>query len=564
LEFFEHGILEGQRFLTNFPSSRQKASVAELLGDLYRERGEGDRITVTPFLTKSLDYYQQAEDIHEGESEFAVPPLSLLTKQGDVQMSLGKYTEAEALYQQVLASARLTSGTPEVITKLAKSLLRQGKFHESAKLLERLLDDYVLTEEQESRALYILGDDYYESKRYDVMMDAYGRAVQLEDLVAADEDMDPMRAHMRITNFLYFAQGKYDDAIRQYEAALKKYPYGRYRFRALYCLGKAYAAKNDLGEAARYFSTLISENAEMKYVDPAYLKDTYFKLGRIYFQMKDYPKAVRAYNSLLDRYPRDPLAATVFERIGDCYAQLALWAKAEESYWKVLNDYPEAPNWSMTVLKLGALKERLSDFTGAAEVYDRVQRRDPGDPLAAEGEYRRIEMGLKQAVTEGGSAGQRRYQSILDDARDAQLAYPDDVRFFSQEGIAAYSLKDFTAAADSLMKYLDKAGDLEKIPHNTFLLGDSLYRLGSYEEAAAALQKRVDQPGDKEERANALFLMARCYKQMGRLDDAILSLDEILTRHPDSPFVPEASAERSRLDWSNRNTEYLQGVSSNP
>lgn len=564
MELLDHGIREGEKFLERFPDSKRSASTLETLGDLYLERGIRDRVTQTAFFVKSLDNYHKAQEFHRADILLPVAPASLLSKQADVRMALGQYQEAEILYQQVLSSAQLASGTADVTIKLGRALVRQGKYPESAKTLERQLENSVLTERQESHALYLLGDAYYESKRYDMMMDAYSKALRLEGFVPTDEDIDPMRAQMRITNYLYFAQGKYKEAIEQYEEILKKYPQGRYRFRTIYCLGQAYAAQNNLNEAARYFTMLIGENPELRYVDPAFLKDAYYKLGRIYFQKKDYPKAIKAYEALLDRYPGDVLSPLVLERQGDCYAQLALYAIADKVYRKVLDEFPESSNWSLTALKLGQLKENISEFVEAAEVYARIKRRDPNDPLGPEAEYRRLEMELRIARTELGVAAERRFASVLRDARQSQSEYPGEVRFHSQEGLAAYSLDDFPAAVSALLKYLDEAGDLEKIAHCTFLLGDALFRLGNYREAAETLQQRVQMEGTEDERAHALFLLALCEKRLDEFDKAVKTLDELLTSHPSSSFISEASAEKRRLEWSMRNVGYLQGASSSP
>ncbi|HNT34795.1 MAG TPA: tetratricopeptide repeat protein, partial [bacterium] len=536
----------------------------ELLGDLYHQCGLRDRVERSKYFTSALEKYQKAGEYHKADPLLPFVPATLLSKEGDVRMDLGQYPEAQDLYQQVLASARLASGTVEATIKLGRSLLRQGKFSESAKVLERQLEGSVLTEQQESRACYLLGDAYYESKRYDMMMEAYGRALRLEEYVAADEDIDPMRAHMRMTNFLYLAQGKYKEAVAQYEEILKKYPQGRYRFRTIYYLGQAYSAMNNLNEAARYFTMLIGENPELRYVDPAFLKDAYFKLGRIHFQKKDYPKAIKAYEALMERYPDDPLVPSILERQGDCYAQLALYAKAEEVYLQVLDNFPESSNWSLTALKAGQLKENLSEFAAASEFYARIKRRDPSDPLCTESEYRRLEMELRMAQTEPGVAAERRFASVLRDAVQAQSEYPDEIRFYAQQGVAAYSLKDFSTAADAFVKYLDQSGDLERIPRCTFLLGDALLQLERHQEAADILQKRIEMEGDDDERAHALFLLAVCQKKLNEFDKAIVTLNELLTSHPSSSFIPEASAEKSRLEWSSRNVGYLQGTSQAP
>ena len=152
---------------------------------------------------------------------------------------------------------------------------------------------------------------------------------------------------------------------------------------------------------------------------------------------------------------------------------------------------------------------------------------------------------------------ERRYRSVLEDAAKAYQKYPEDVRFLRQTGTAAYLLKQYALASESLQRYVDETGDPDSLAHCLFMLGDSLYRQEKFQEATQALRNCLATEGPPEEHAHALYLIAMCSKRTKSYEDAVQTLDRLMTNYPNSAFIPEASVEKARLQWKASNSEYL-------
>lgn len=67
-----------------------------------------------------------------------------------------------------------------------------------------------------------------------------------------------------------------------------------------------------------------------------------FFLGDIYLKLHDYQKAIKSFQSYIDKYRRDELlTSSALIGIAACHEQLGQYAQAGEFYMKSAEDFPE-------------------------------------------------------------------------------------------------------------------------------------------------------------------------------------------------------------------------------
>ncbi len=82
-------------------------------------------------------------------------------------------------------------------------------------------------------------------------------------------------------------------------------------------------------------------------------------IGNIFYQYLDnYDEAARAYQKLLDSYPKYYMASFVQYRIGECYRQLKKYDQAIEAYQKVIKNYPKEWEAQAAKKRIEELKSR--------------------------------------------------------------------------------------------------------------------------------------------------------------------------------------------------------------
>ena len=134
------------------------------------------------------------------------------------------------------------------------------------------------------------------------------------------------RAHNNLAD-AYEKKGLYDEAIKEYQEALRLNP-GRSEF--YYNLGNVYYAKGLYEEA-------IKEYQEALRLDPGKI-DTYYNLGNVYDSKGLYDEAIEEYRQALRL---DPNNKDVHNNLGNVYEKIGLYDEAIKEYHQALRLDPQ-------------------------------------------------------------------------------------------------------------------------------------------------------------------------------------------------------------------------------
>lgn len=113
-----------------------------------------------------------------------------------------------------------------------------------------------------------------------------------------------------LKSFDLLKAGKYDDAIRGFNAMLAKYPQGNYSDNALYWTGESYNIKKEYASALTSYRTLLE-----KFPSSPKVPDALLKTGMILQDQKKTDQARAAYNRVIKEFPNSTSATQARSRL---------------------------------------------------------------------------------------------------------------------------------------------------------------------------------------------------------------------------------------------------------
>lgn len=113
-----------------------------------------------------------------------------------------------------------------------------------------------------------------------------------------------------LKSFDLLKAGKYDDAIRGFNAMLAKYPQGNYSDNALYWTGESYNIKKEFASALTSYRTLLE-----KFPSSPKVPDALLKTGMILQDQKKADQARAAYNRVIKEFPNSTSATQARSRL---------------------------------------------------------------------------------------------------------------------------------------------------------------------------------------------------------------------------------------------------------
>lgn len=272
---------------------------------------------------------------------------------------------------------------------------------------------------------------------------AYGRGVQLYNEKEYQEALKVFEISLNnpidlnIQSLCYFWKGECFFALKKYtEANLNYFKYletakvvksgSLYTSVAAanYGIGYSYLKKNEYGKAITYFETCIAElqaksgmsKDEKQYYDRVY-PDCLLRAGDCYITLKNYPKAINAYSTVISRkaagsdyalfqramiygldgkvndkikdletltntYGMSPYLDDALFETGDTYLKSERYENAILVFNRIINDFPNSRYVKNSHLKLGLIYFNTNRMANALDEYKIVATRYPKTPEA--------------------------------------------------------------------------------------------------------------------------------------------------------------------------------------
>ena len=171
----------------------------------------------------------------------------------------------------------------------------------------------------------------------------------------------------------YYAQGLYQQASGMYRLVLTGYPRSNVAAASLQGLVASLSqiGEYDLALEEQQKFLLALANAESEQGTNS------LAVGSIFFNQRDYEKALNQYSEFLEKHPDDPAAASALLNQGQCYYRLQYYDQAIETWQSLMTRFPSVPEAEDALYHIADTQFGLGRFDQAQKTYRRLQAQFP-------------------------------------------------------------------------------------------------------------------------------------------------------------------------------------------
>ncbi len=512
----------GTSYLQAYPSARRTALVLGMLGDLALERGQADR---------AASFYQQLT----GEFPYTNAAGQARRKLADALLAAGNPQGAVSLYTELLhpPSAEPQQdqpADPSLVLALGKAYSLAGDTKAAKKQLFSLLTRE-RSGERAAEAYTALGMIYKNEGATDIATSYFREAGNAAPGTAATREIAD----------LLFDSGQYDDALRQYTLLSKnsnnENERRNYDARAIV----ARLRTNDLAAANRDVAAF-----NKNYTDTG-TEIAMFELerGNVFFRQKDYPRALKSFQTVVSKYDDSPSAPAAMYWIGKVYEVTQRPQEAIKQFESLLSEHPQADIIQKALFSLGNIYYRAEQWDAAIKNYRLVTDAATPDPAL-------LPYAMSNLIETYETAGV--FDAALTLTRKYLERYPNAEDAFDKRikiGILYQRLGYYDQSVLHLQGLLDEAGsDLEG--EIRYYIAEANYYKGDYHQAILDFLKvpyLVTKKGKIDWTATSLYMSGQSYEKMGRFDQALTMYKQIIDRPGiDETFKTAARKEIDRVN----------------
>ncbi|MDD5691898.1 MAG: tetratricopeptide repeat protein [Candidatus Omnitrophica bacterium] len=362
----------------------------------------------------------------------------------------------------------------------------------------------------------------------------------------------------------YFYQARYPEALNILEGLLNDPGSRGFRDAVYFWIAEVHLKGNNYEKAAGFYESVIKEFPRSFYAPAAY-----YSLGWSLSLMERYDRAIKAFESLQEKFPNEPQGKDAAFKVIEClynlkqYSELKKKVKpcfklyandsqrlaylyfylAESDFY--LEDLEEARgNYLKSVKtanddKLGALAHlglawsdlKLKRYGEAEEAFKNIKQSDLDKKSV---DIMLLGQALLMFQTNRVYESKKIYDQLINAGSDPLIS----AQAYLGKGDALYNLAEYAAAAKVYKEGLDKI-DKKNVPAELvnklrYNLGLAYIKQGELGPAKEEIEKSTENSGDQEVRVEALSRIGDAYQDTGELTRAIEIYSKILKDHPDS------------------------------
>ncbi len=199
-----------------------------------------------------------------------------------------------------------------------------------------------------------------------------------------------------------YQEGKYKEAIREFEKLVKYFPKSKYAPEAQFYIGQAYEKLGDYYRAFKAYQKIIETYPYTSRVDEVISLE--YKIGNLYFVRSnkkrklidrfsfsdDNAKAIEIFQKVVENAPYSEYAPIAQFKLGLVYKRIKDYSNAEEAFKKLITNYPTSELVDDAIIQLAKVvseKERKVDYSQEAteEAIKRLKELSTLGELPSEG-----------------------------------------------------------------------------------------------------------------------------------------------------------------------------------
>ncbi len=533
---------------------------------------------------------------------------------------------AEGYFVKLLESHAGYASLPRVVVPLALIYMERGEYKSALDLLERAPDDpaclyyrgvcqrlsnrviasaqllkETLDNDSEKdwtdKALYEMGESYFQSKEYPLAYDSFRRLYK-------NELASPLRpfALFRM-GCVDFQNGNFEQAGLNWGQLVKEFPQTLSGPASQYLLAEISLRQGELAKAIPGFSALMTNDdytmdAQFKVIWSLAVQGQYdlaitkadhfikdFEWGELHAKvslikglcqmlMKKTDESLVTFQFIIDRYPNTsyfdkalylmavtmiqerryaevvthvygllkrapatptPWQAETYYWVAEAYYNIEQFELARQTYELVTKNYRSSPWVPGAMLGMAASLSRLGEYDAAADMQARA--RELSQEIGSADTK-------KAGVLDSADVffNKREYARASAFYEEFITKYPDDSRIeraLYQAGLALYRQEYFTDAIAKWSLLSTKYKNSRHAPDALFQTARTYFGLGQYNPAYQSFRKLTEMYPDSPLAKEALLQMGQCFYNAGDIPRAIEQYNAYLQKYPSDEKTTE-------------------------
>jgi TolA-binding protein len=561
-----------------FPQADRAAAATLYAGTCLYQAGDwraalerlGERLQAAPTDTTAMYWLglTQLKDNKPGEAEASLRKVLAAASDttlggdarlalGDTLVALGRTDEAADAYQSFVKDLPVHPRLRRGLYGAAALLHKMGRYNESEKLCDRLLEGSV-EDDLSSQALFLSGENRFLLKDYPAAVERYTTVAETR----ANSPEAPT-ARLQLAWIEYFG-GNHEAALLHLDRLDVRRADKAVAAEAVYLRGNCLLEMKDNDKAADAFGRFLAAPGPHR-------DDALLRLALAQSRTGKTAESIGRLAQLLREYPAGPLVPEAEYQLAEML--LAAGGREDEAiaHYQAFADkfagHRLAPyaafGLGLAQLKKGAADAAAATFTRVAEAY-------PQTDLAPQALYQKS-LALQKALRVDEATAVCR--TLLEKYPDHELAtvvtlslgtrlqtekkFDEAAAFFRPLADLARDARTREQAAYELAWSLQQAGKdreavdayralAEKFPGGAlaadawFQLAESTYQEKRYADAAALYEKVLAASRDGRLRDKALFRLGWCRRHEDKWPESAACFDRLVAETPASELVPEA------------------------
>ncbi len=286
-----------------------------------------------------------------------------------------------------------------------------------------------------------------------------------------------------------------DKSIHLYQKARIKYPNDQRIVKAYFELGNYYYELGFNFLALQEYQIIVG-----KYRGSLQAKESLFKIGRCYDNLKDPESARRAYFQFMCNYPKDPLVSDALLSIGNSLVEQGLYNKAIDIYEKAIREFADEDKVTTRArFNLAKTYVKMGDYRNAIQLFLKAREKCYSEQMRSEIEY--------------------------------------------QIGNCLYLLNEYQDAGNVLGNYLVNEQGGEFVENAGYLLGDCFYKQNNYLGAFQVFKKIIESYPQSNKVPKGIYCMGISQKAMNMQESAIKIFRNGIQAYPGDDYASKMALE---------------------
>lgn len=485
-----------------------------------------------------------------------------------------KYPEAEKIYTDLAATAKGHAAHSKWLVRLGLVAFLQQKYKETIAALEPALPN-ISGGDSVAEAQYLLGASQLGLDQTDAAVKAlnaslaanakwrqsdevllslaralgkqkkYPEAAAAAQRVIAEFPQSQVldQANYRLGEFA-FAAGDFAGAAGKYDVVVGKFPQSLFAPHALYGKALSLVKQGDQAKAIEALTTLITAHASHALVPQAHGIRATARQGT-----GDFKGALEDVTAYLKSNPKpddrsDALYVQALSQIG-----LKDHAAAAVTLDTILKENANYAGGDKVLYELAWAHKSAGKDAEAVATFAKLAKEKPESGFAAESLFH---IGQQEYADKKWAEAAKSYAAARDalpKAKEAAKDLPEKILY--KLGWSQFQLKQYEPSLASFKAQAEQFPGGPLIGDANFMIAENLFRQEKFEPALAAFEKAKGSPASNKDIEMLILLHGgQSAGQAKKWDESLKLLGELVTKHPQSPYLAEAQYEQG---WAQQN-----------